>query len=124
MSASIARSFAVSFCSIFWSGTPVTFEMMCIMSSAVTSTSFSSRCSRHSVENALQLFLGLLFLVAQRGGFFEILRLDRGFLVDADLFDLLFDFLDVGRPRHGVDARARTGFIHHVDRLVRQKTGR
>ena len=105
-----------------WSGTPVHFEMTCIMSSSVTSTSFSSRSSRHSVEDALELLLGLLFLVAQGGGLLEILRLDRGFLLDADLFDLLFDVLDVRRARHRADARARAGFVHDVDRLVRQET--
>ena len=44
-SSSILRSFSVSFCSIRCNGTPVTFEMMCIMSSPVTSTSLSSRSS-------------------------------------------------------------------------------
>ena len=47
MSLSIISSFCVSSCSIRWSGTPVTFEMMYIMSSAVTTTSLSSRSSRH-----------------------------------------------------------------------------
>src|SRR5438094_851423 len=46
ISLSIMRSFCVSSCSIRWRGTPVTFEMMCIMSSAVTTTCFSSRSSR------------------------------------------------------------------------------
>ena len=73
-------------------------------------------------QNALEFFLGLLFLVAQRRGFFEILRFDRGFLFDANLFDFFFDFLHVRRPRHGVDPRARAGFVHHIDRFVRQET--
>ncbi len=64
------------------------FEMMCIMSSAVTSTSFSSRSSRHSARIAVELLLRLLFLVAQGGRFLEILRLDRSFLFHANLFDL------------------------------------
>ena len=58
-------------------------------------------------EDALELFFRLFFLVAQRGGFLEILRLDRGFLVGPDLLDLLLDFLHVGRTRHGALMRAR-----------------
>ena len=72
-------------------------------------------------QNAVELLLRLLFLVAERGGFLEILGLDRGFLLDANLFDLLFDLLHVRRPRHRVDPRARAGFVHDIDRLVRQK---
>ena len=34
-------------------------------------------------QNALELFLRLLLLVAQRGRLLEVLLLDRGFLVDA-----------------------------------------
>src|SRR5439155_653885 len=52
ISLSIMRSFCVSSCSIRWRGTPVTFEMMCIMSSAVTTTCFSSRSSRHLLRMA------------------------------------------------------------------------
>ena len=44
----MASSFAVSFCSMRWSGTPVNLLTMCMMSSSVTITSFSSRCSRQS----------------------------------------------------------------------------
>ena len=94
------------------------------MSSAVTSTSFSSRSSRQLGQNAVELLLRLLFLVAQRGGFLEILGLDRGFLLDANLLDLLFDLLHVRRARHRVDARARARFVHDIDRLVRQEAAR
>ncbi len=72
-------------------------------------------------QNRIEFLFGLLFLVAQRRGFFEILRLDRGFLFQPNLLDLLLDFLHVRRTRHRVDARARAGFVHHVDRLVGQK---
>src|SRR5207302_1864636 len=41
---------SVSFCSIRCSGTPVTFETMCIMSSPVTVTCLSSRSSRHCAK--------------------------------------------------------------------------
>ena len=46
------------------------------------------------------------------------------FFFDADVFDLALDFFHVRRPRHRVDARARTGFVHHVNRFVRQKAAR
>ena len=38
-----------------------------------------------------------------------------------DVFNLGFHRLDFRRARHGADARARTGLVHHVNRLVRQK---
>ncbi len=41
--------------------------------------------------------------------------------VDANLLDLVLDLLHVRRTRHGADARARAGFVHDVDRLVRQE---
>ena len=72
-------------------------------------------------EDALELLLRLLLVVAQGGGFFEVLRLDRRLLAAADLFDLLLDVLDVRRPGHRADARARAGFVHDVDGLVRQE---
>ncbi len=72
-------------------------------------------------ENAFQFFLGLLLLVPKGSSFLEILRLDRGFLLNPDLLDLFFDFLDVGRTGHGVDPGAGAGFVHDVDRFVGQK---
>ena len=56
-SVSICSSFSVSFCSIRCSGTPVTFETTDIISSAVTTTSFSSRSSRHSAKIVSSLSL-------------------------------------------------------------------
>ena len=72
-------------------------------------------------QDAFELFLGLLFVVAQRGGFLKVLGLDRRFLATANFFDLLFDLLDVRRAGHGANARAGAGFVHHVDGLVRQE---
>src|ERR1700756_2314900 len=46
-SSSMLRSFCASFCSMRLSGTPVHFDTMCMISSPVTMTSRSSRCSRH-----------------------------------------------------------------------------
>ena len=74
------------------------------------------------VQNGFELFLGLLFLVAHGGGAFEILVLDRAFFLALDLFDLGLEVLDFRRTGHGADARARTGFIHEIDGLVRQET--
>ena len=74
-----------------WSGTPVHFETTCMMSSSVTSTSFSSRLVAPFGQDVLELFLGLLFVVAQGGGLLEILGLDRGFLAALDLLDLGLD---------------------------------
>ena len=73
-------------------------------------------------ENRSRLVFGLFLAVAQRGRLLEILSLDGGFLVDADLLDLRLDILHVRRPRHGGDARTRAGFIHHIDGLVGQET--
>ena len=73
-------------------------------------------------QNRVELFLGLFFLVPQPGRFLEILRLDRAFFFPANDFDFFFDFFHVGRSRHRVDARARAGLVHHVNRFVRQKS--
>ena len=75
-----------------------------------------------TVQNPLEFILGLLLLVAERRRLFEILRLDRGFLFHADLLDLALDFLHIRRTRHRVDAGPRAGFVHHVNRLVRQES--
>ena len=73
-------------------------------------------------QNGLKLLLGVLFLVAHRGGAFEILVLDRALLAGLDFFDVSFERLDLGRPGHGADTRAGTRLIHNVNRLVRQIT--
>jgi hypothetical protein len=70
------------------------------------------------VEEGVELLLRLLLLVTKRGGFFEILFLDGGFLAADDLFDLGFDVFDLGRPGHRGDAGARAGLVHDVDGLV------
>ena len=65
--------------------------------------------------------LRLLLGIAQGGGFFEILGLDRAFLLGADRFDLRLDQLDVRRAGHRADAGAGAGLVHDVDGLVRQE---
>ena len=81
-----------------WSGTPVTFEMMCIMSSAGHDHFLLFALFAPFGQNGIELFLGLLFLVAKRGGLLEILCFDRRFLLHADFFDFLLDILHVRRP--------------------------
>ena len=74
------------------------------------------------LQNRIELFLGLFFLVAKRRSFFEILSFDRGFLLESNSLDVLLDFLQVGRTRHRVDAGTRAGLVHDVDCFVRKKT--
>ena len=62
----------------------------------------------------------LALLVAQRGGLLELLALDRGFLVLADLLDLLFELAVARRRGHRLDAHPRRGLVDQVDRLVGQ----
>ena len=68
----------------------------------------------------LALLLELPFLVAERGRTFEVLGVDRGFLAEPDLGDLLIDLANVGRGGHPADPRARPGLVDQVDGLVRQ----
>src|SRR5205085_1138493 len=62
----------------------------------------------------------LPLLVAQRGGLLELLRLDRGLLVLADLLDLVLELAVARRRAHRADPHARRGLVDEVDRLVRE----
>ena len=62
----------------------------------------------------------LALLVAQRRGLLELLALDRGFLVLADLLDLLLELAVARRRGHRLDAHPRRGLVDQVDRLVGQ----
>ena len=64
----------------------------------------------------------MLLAVAKRGSLFKVLRLNRRFLFQPNVFDFLLDFLNIRWPRHGVDARPGPGFIHHIDCFVGQET--
>ena len=75
-------------------------------------------------QNTVELLLRLLFFVPKSGGFLEILGLDRRLFFDANVFDFLFDFLDIRRSRHRVDPRTRASFIHDVNRFIWKKTTR
>ena len=66
----------------------------------------------------LLLLRELALLVAKLRGLLELLRLDRGFLVGADLVDLLLELAVARRRRHRRDADARAGLVDEVDRLV------
>ena len=63
-----------------------------------------------------------LLRVAQLRGPLELLRLDRRFLLLADLRDLVFELAVVGRRLHATDAQARARFVDEVDRLVGKVT--
>ena len=74
-------------------------------------------------ERFLEVLLGLLFIVAEGGGFFEILGGNRGDLIAENLLDFQLRFLDSGWAGHRADAGARAGLVKDVDRLVGQVTG-
>ena len=59
--------------------------------------------------------------VTQRGGLLEVLLVDRGLLVAADVGDLVVEVAQLGRRRHAADAQARARLVDEVDRLVRQE---
>src|SRR5579885_3040422 len=73
-------------------------------------------------QKIFQAILGLFFLVAQGGGTFKILVFDGAFLLRLQILDFRFDGLGFGRAGHGADARARAGFVHHVNGFVGQIT--
>ena len=75
-----------------------------------------------SRQNRVEFFLGLFLLISQPGRFLKILRLDCALFFPANDFDFFFDLLHVGRPGHRINARARAGLVHHINRLVRQKS--
>src|SRR5437773_2695994 len=76
------------------------------------------------VENGIEFLLRLLLLVAKRCSFFEILRLNRSFLFQTDLFYFFLDVLHIRRTGHGIDPGTRAGLIHHIDSLVGKKPSR
>ncbi len=105
-----------------WSGMPVHLETTCKMSSSSTTTRFSSRAGAPVRAGRVSSFSLACFSLSRIcGRAFEILVLDGAFLLALDLLDLGFHRLDFRRTRHRADARARTGLVHHVNRLVRQK---
>ena len=72
-------------------------------------------------QERLQFFLRLFFPVAHLRRALEILILDGFFFFAFDLLDFGFERFAFRRARHRADARARTGLIQNVNRLVRQK---
>ena len=93
--------------------------MSAISSSPISGCSVCSGLAPLLLELAL-LLRELALLVAQRGGLLELLVLDRGFLVLADLLDLLLELAVARRRGHRLDAHARRGLVDQVDRLVGQ----
>ena len=80
----------------------------------------SPRGWRAIPSNRFEPFLGLLFLVPHGGGALKILVLDRAFLLGLDLLDVGLEPFDLRRAGHRANARARAGFVHHINGLVRQ----
>ena len=76
-------------------------------------------CAPLLLELAL-LLRELALLVAQRRRLLELLVLDRGFLVLADLLDLLLELAIARRSAHRLDAHARSSLIDQVDCLIGQ----
>ena len=72
------------------------------------------------LKHSLQPFLGMFFLVAHGGGAFKILVLNGALFLGLDVLDVGLEPFDFGRAGHRADARARAGFIHQVNRFVRQ----
>jgi len=91
------------FCSMRFSGTPVHFDTMCMISSPVTMTSRSSRCFRHpfKIRSSLSLVCCRNLATPQP---FIILRFDRRFFLGADRLDIFLDLFHIRRPSHRVDA--------------------
>src|SRR5207237_113770 len=75
-------------------------------------------------ENGIEFFLGLLLLVAEGCSFFKVLRLNRSFFFQADLFYFFLDVLHIRRTCHGIDPGTRASLIHHIDSLVGKKPPR
>jgi len=69
----------------------------------------------------LALLLRLTFLVAQKGGFFKLLRGGGLLLLLAEVIDAAFQRLKLFRYLKGVDARARRSLVDKVYRLVGKK---
>ncbi len=64
------------------------------------------------------------FLVAQRRGAFEVLGVNRRFLLQAHGGDFLVHFLQRRRSGHALDAQSRPGLVDQVNGLVRQEAVR
>src|SRR5438093_3928890 len=76
------------------------------------------------VENGIEFLFRLLLLVAKRGSFLKILRLNRSFLFQPDLFYFFLDVLHIRRTGHGIDPGTRAGLVHHIDSLIGKKPSR
>ena len=71
-------------------------------------------------QNSFLFFFGLLFLIAHGGSALEVLLFNCLFFARFDLFDVRFKIFDFRRASHRANTRARAGFVHQIDGLVRQ----
>ena len=69
----------------------------------------------------LQLLLGFLLLLVEKGGLLHIAGADGVLLVPGELLDNLLQLLHVLRHLEALKAHLRTGLVQHVYSLVRQK---
>jgi hypothetical protein len=83
---------------------------------------FTGRAPRDA-QSSLALE-GVALLVGELLGLFEIRPSDGGVLFVANGGELGVDLLVLRRRRHAADAKARTGLVDEVDRLVGQETVR
>ena len=75
-------------------------------------------------RDLLFLLLQFVGLIAQGGRLLEILVGDGLFLFLVQPLDVVVDFLQVRRSRHGAESHAGPGFVDDVDGLVGQAAGR
>ncbi len=63
----------------------------------------------------------VLLLIAQASSTLEVLLVDRGFLLQTNLGDLLVELAQIRRSGHALNPHARAGLVNKVDGLIRQK---
>src|SRR5918996_1341782 len=113
-------------------GEPISRETVCFsmysdMSSWISASSSPNRNSARAFESSVfptpEGPRKMKEPEGRRGSFrpLRVLRVDRGFLAEPDLGDLLVHFADVGWRRHPADPGAGAGLVDQVDRLVRQR---
>ncbi len=94
---------------------------MSAISSSPTSGCSSSPSALRQFSSSSRFFcVSLRSLSRRRRGLLELLGLDRGFLVLADLLDLVLELAVARRGGHRLDAQPRGGLVDQVDRLVGQ----
>ena len=102
-------------------GMPVAVASTSAISSSSTSATTSRSPDFHSFSRLALACWSCFSLSRRERGLLEVLRVDRGLLLPADVGDLLVELAQVRRRGHAADAHARAGLVDQVDRLVRQE---